>query len=248
MAGLISAVLKSVGVILLSPFKDPSLIWQIAPIFLLWGVMIFYFGTHKHEELGWNTALGNGVSLFWIIISAMQYIFSNSSSEFTYTKFFLIMVIAIYAIFIVIISFKHTFSDKLTYALASPSPVYYFSAIVLLYAHDLFSLSIPMLIAIVALFVALLIVLRIFRLFLPEMKEDDDSMDSFDSKDSFGDVGGSSKSDAATDDFKFDEPSLANNDSSNLAQNAPNNFDLSENKQIGQNISQSKNNFDDFKF
>lgn len=209
MVGLISAVLKDVVVIIAAPFHDPSLIWQIAPIFLLWTVMIFYFGTHKHEKLGWNTALGNGVSLFWIIISAMQYIFSNSSLEFTYTKFFLIMVIAIYAIFIVIISFKHTFSQKVTYAFASPSPVYYFSAIVLLYAHNLISLTIPMLIAIATLFVILLIILRLFELTLPEMKEEneDDSMESFDSKDSFGDVGESSKKDSVTDDFKFDEPS-----------------------------------------
>ena len=201
------AVLRDVGVIIAAPFQDPSLIWQIAPIFLLWAVMIFYFGTHKHEELGWNTALGNGVSLFWIIISAMQYIFSNSSSEFTYTKFFLIMVIAIYAIFIVIISFKHTFSQKVTYAFASPSPVYFFSAMVLLYAHDLISLSLSMFIAVVSLFVVLLIILRLLELILPEMKEDDDSMDSFDSKDSFGDVGGSSKPDTGMDDFKFDDPS-----------------------------------------
>jgi len=245
--GLINAVLGNVGVILAAPFQDPSLIWQIAPIFLLWGVMMFYFGTHKHEKLGWNTALGNGISLFWIIISAMQFIFSNSSSEFTYTKFFLIMVIAIYAIFIIIISFKHTFSDKFTYALASPSPVYYFSAIVLLYAHDLFSLSFPMLIAITALFVVLLIILRIFRLFLPEMKEEDNNMDSFDSKDSFGDIGGSSKSDTAMDDFKFDESSSPDA-SSDFPQNTPISSDLSASKQVGQNPSQSNNDFDDLKF
>ena len=204
MAGLVSLVLHDILVLLAAPFQKVSLLWQLAPIFFIWTIMVFYFGTHKHEKLGWNTSLGNGISLFWIVVSGMQYIFASGSDDFAYTKFFLIMVIALYSLFIIVTSFRHSFSDKLTYALASPSPVYYFSAIVLLYAHDVIYVSTSMIIAIFVLFVLLLLFIRLIRAFLPEMKEDDSS-DSF-ASDSFGDVGKNSGADTGMDDFNFEEP------------------------------------------
>lgn len=190
-----------------APFKELSLLWQLAPIFLVWAVMIFYFGTHKKEKLGWNTAVGNGISLFWIIVSALQHIFADKSAEFTYTKFFLIGIIALYSMIIVYTSFKHSFSDKFIYAIASPTPVYYFSAIVLLYAHNLIALTWSSIVAIAVLFVFVLILVKLVEVFLPEMKEDEDdnkddlSSNSFD--DSFKDLdNGESK----LDDFTFNEP------------------------------------------
>lgn len=219
------AVFQNTLTLVKAPFQDISLVWQLAPIFLVWVIMVFYFGTHKKEKLGWNTALGNGISLFWIIISALQHIFANGSLEFTYTKFFLILVIALYSVFIIYISFKHNFSDGFTYALASPTPVYYFSAIVLLYAHNLILLTFPMLVAILLFFIFVLLLIRIIKAFLPEMKEDesDDDLGSFDSKDdSFKDLSNDfSSKNSSSDDFKFDDnsqdPSSTNlNSDSNL--------------------------------
>ena len=48
--------------------KDYSVLWVILPIFLFWIMLEFYFDTHKEETLGWNTAFGNGLSLFGVLL------------------------------------------------------------------------------------------------------------------------------------------------------------------------------------
>lgn len=57
--------------IALAPLKQPELIPSVLPLVLGAAVIELYFGKYKHEELGWNTSVGNaiiwvstGVSLF----------------------------------------------------------------------------------------------------------------------------------------------------------------------------------------
>ncbi len=169
---ILSGIFPALLEIAKAPLAKPSLIWQLAPILCIWILVEFYFGTHKKERLGWNTALSNGISLFWIVISGMQHIFSDVEL-FTWLKFGLISLIALYSIFIVYISFKHTFKPKLTFLFASPTPLFYFSALVLLFAHDLIKLNITMFIAIALLFIVIVIFVTILKKLLPEMKEED---------------------------------------------------------------------------
>ena len=168
----VTAVLFALKNLILSLFREPTLIWQIAPILFLWIVLMFYFSTHKQEQLGWNTSLANGISLFWVIISALQYIFSNGREFFTWSKFILFFLITLYSLFIVYIAFHHLFSARITYVLASYNAIYYFSIISLLYAHDLIYLDIAMLIAIIILFGFILLIVRLLDEYLPEMRED----------------------------------------------------------------------------
>ena len=237
---LMIEVLKSLIELIILPFKEPSLLWQLSPIFLIWIFMTFYFGTHKHEQLGWNTALGNGISLFWIIISALQFIFENELKEFTITKFYLIIIITIYAVFIIYSSFKHLLSDKLTYALASPTPIYYFSALTLLYAHNLVDITIPTIIAIIILFIIIMIVIKLIETILPEMKEDEEENESTFKEDDFSTKDFDLKDDkdfnndgfAETGDFKPIENDPFNNQENPPINNEINSNTYDPNKQI----------------
>ena len=51
--------------IVLVPSYNPDVIWSIAPLFFGLVLMQMYFGKYKTEQLGWNTAFGNSVSLMW---------------------------------------------------------------------------------------------------------------------------------------------------------------------------------------
>lgn len=170
----VTDVLFSLKNIILSLFREPTLIWQIAPVLFLWFILIFYFSTHKHEKLGWNTSLANGVSLFWVVISAFQYIFSNGREFFTWSKFIFFLLITAYALFIVYISFHHLFSARVTYLLASYNAIYYFSLIALLFAHDLIHFDLATTSAVFLLFGFMLLIVRLLTEYLPEMREDYD--------------------------------------------------------------------------
>ena len=173
-------VLHSLWLIVKAPLSRPELLWQLAPVILMWGVMEVYFGLHKKEELGWNTALGNGISLFWIIISAMQFIFNNKEHVFSWDRFYVILFITIYAIFLIYISFRHSFSAKFTYVMGAPTMIYFFSYIALIYAFGLIDASLPMITAIALLLGLVIGSETIFKALLPNEDNSDDTKDDFD--------------------------------------------------------------------
>lgn len=158
--------------LLLAGFREPSLLWQVAPILLLWVILVFYFATHKHEKLGWNTSLANGISLFWVVVSGMQHIFSDDGAHFSWVKFIVFSIITVYALAIVYVSFQHKLPATWTYGLASHNLIYYLSYLSILYAHDMIYPTLPMVVAIVLLFGMVLLAVFFLHKLLPAMKED----------------------------------------------------------------------------
>lgn len=126
--------------ILTAPFRNTNILWQLAPVIILWMIIEIYFDTHKREQLGWNTAIGNSISLSWISLAAIQQLFASKSASlysgithFKWSTFFLILVFLLYAIFIAFISFMHSFSPEVTYVLAYPTIVYFLSIVAILF-------------------------------------------------------------------------------------------------------------------
>ena len=171
-------MLSGIGHIFKAPFVDLSALWVITPLVVFWIILELYFDTHKKEELGWNTALGNGISMFWITVQLMKYLFESSAQRFTWPKFAIILAILLYGIFVSYISFSHKFSSKITYALSSPTPVYFFSGTAVLWAYGSLQISLWVLIDLFILFGILLLIVFILRKILPESEKDSDSDDS----------------------------------------------------------------------
>ncbi|MBT7902314.1 hypothetical protein HN587_00505 [Candidatus Woesearchaeota archaeon] len=190
--------------IIKAPFNDLSALWVLAPIVLLWIVLIMYFDTHKKEELGWNTALGNGISLFWINIDLMRYMFSNHFEKFAWSKFGVVLFVLAYAGFITYISFAHKFSPKITYALAYPTPIYYLAFIAILWTYGGLSFGMWVIIDLILIYGVLELVGLLLKKLLPESPKDDAESESSSSSGSdFGDLGSSSSSssDSSKSDF-----------------------------------------------
>lgn len=126
---------KSFVDIIKPAFVDPSILWFLGPVFLFWFIFEVYFSRYKKEELGWNTALGNGLSVFWIIIVSIKYLFENHLENFEWIKFIALLTIMIYAIFIIINSFSHKIREKVSFLLASPTITYYLSGVAILWTY-----------------------------------------------------------------------------------------------------------------
>ncbi len=116
-------------------FIDPSLFWYLGPILLFWLVLEIYFSKYKKEELGWNTALGNGLSVFWVLIISMKYLFDNHMENFEWTKFIALIAIMLYATFIVLNAFSHKLRAKVSFLLASPTATYFLSGLAIIWTH-----------------------------------------------------------------------------------------------------------------
>jgi hypothetical protein len=158
--------------ILKSPFVDLSILWVLIPIISLWLVLEIYFGRYKSESLGWNTALGNGISLLWVNIENMRYLFSQQPENFL-VRFIPVGMIIFYGIFIVYISFTHKFSSKITYALAAPTPIYFLSSVSALWGHGSLKLTWFVIFDLFMLYLFCLIIFTLIRRFLPEVSEEE---------------------------------------------------------------------------
>lgn len=116
-------------------FRDFSLIWYLGPILLFWLILEIYFSEYKKEELGWNTALGNGLSVFWVLIISMKFLFDNKLENFEWVKFFGLIAIMLYATFIIFNSFTHKLGTHVSFLLASPTATYFLSGLAIVWTH-----------------------------------------------------------------------------------------------------------------
>ncbi len=155
-----------------TPFRGHHLWWQLAPIFLLWVVLEIYFDRHKHEELGWNTALGNAITLFWISISGMQQLFNHRPNEpFLWSNAFMVALIMLYALFVTYISFGHKLGARVTYVLAYPTIIYYLSMFAIFWGYKALAVNKYILLVFVLFFLVVWGARWLFFWLLPEASD-----------------------------------------------------------------------------
>ena len=135
--------------------KDISILWLIAPVVLFWAVLEIYFGRHKKEELGWNTALGNGLSTFWVSIICMRFLFEEQFKNFEISKFIIVASIFFYGFIVVFNSFSHKLKKKIVFLLASPTPIYFFSLVTILWTYGLLPINKWIIIDLIILYVVI---------------------------------------------------------------------------------------------
>jgi hypothetical protein len=172
-------------------FIDFSLFWYLGPILLFWLILEIYFSRYKTEELGWNTALGNGLSVFWIITICMKYLFDNHLENFHWGKFAALITMLLYAVFIIVNSFSHKLRDKVSFLLASPTATYYLSGVAVLWTYGKLQITVWVLIALVLFYGFVLLVELILKKIIKAKETGGFGTDSLKSnQDNLGGLGG----------------------------------------------------------
>ena len=154
-----------------APFKSLDALWILIPLFILWIVLEIYFARFKKEELGWNTALANGITLGWLTLEGMRGLFEAKPENF-WLRFIANSVIILYAMIIIYGSFTHKISSKWNFVLASPTPVYYLGIFSVMWGFGTLEVNRYVLIDLVILFVVVVILLKVFRHFVKPAKEE----------------------------------------------------------------------------
>ena len=167
----VDEMIKALNEIGYSFTKDVSLWWYLAPVILLWLALEIYFGKYKKEQLGWNTSLGNAVTLTWISVESMRFLFDTQPSNF-WLRFSLIIAVLLYAILIIYFSFSHKISPKATYTLASPNATYFLCMVTILWGHGVLVLTPWVLLDLFILYILLLIFFWIVKKVMPEAKKE----------------------------------------------------------------------------
>lgn len=151
---------------------DLSILWLLAPIFIIWIFLEIYFGMFKSEKLGWNNTLGNGVTLLWIGVDSMRYIFSAQRVGDFWPRFIIFGIMVFYSIILIYISFNRRLGETLTYALGSTTPIYFLSSVAVLWSYGQLKIDRWVFLDFAFIFILLLVVFYVFRKFIPQSQLD----------------------------------------------------------------------------
>jgi len=171
MADIWTNVLNGFKEIFSAPLRDLSILWLLVPIISFWLVMEIYFGRYKEEKLGWNSALGYGLSMFWIVVISFKTMFENSFELFSIDKLLFVIFVAIYSGFIIFISFTHRLKEKIFFLFTSPTLVYYLFGIALLWINGLLNITLWVIVDLVIFYMLILIFELILKKIIPSAPE-----------------------------------------------------------------------------
>ncbi|MFA5406763.1 MAG: type II CAAX endopeptidase family protein [Candidatus Nanoarchaeia archaeon] len=141
MGFLFFQVIPTAVSIIIAPFTNPGMLWIVTPLLISMTLMQLYFGRHRQEELGWNTAFGNSIALIFVSINLLQFIsnqygFSalNPFAPVT-NKLYLVIGLALVSVAQLIINYFHLISKKIAFFINSsiPTNMTAYVAIVLVY-------------------------------------------------------------------------------------------------------------------
>jgi len=114
--------------ILISPWLHRETLWMVIPLTVLLFFIEAYFGRNKTEQLGWEGAFANAVSLFWIAILLIKFLIeSTPSAQLFYGQslrgFVLIGVMFIWSLVLIISDYFHSLPKRFAYIISSPIPI-----------------------------------------------------------------------------------------------------------------------------
>lgn len=135
-----------------------------------------YFGRYRDEELGWNSAFGNSISLLWVSIILFKFLLDKYSLQELYFgnqygKFLLISLLALWVLILFVFNFFHVLPKKLAFIVSSASSVYILAYIVISLIVGDFSLNKEIVFSSLLLFVILLGIIQIINYLIPAAKE-----------------------------------------------------------------------------
>ena len=144
--------------------------------------------------------------MFWIGMNLMTYLFTNQRHQFTWMRFSAVVVIVAYSLFISYISFAHKFNAKTVFMLASPTPIYFISAITVVWAYGSLTMNGWVILDLMIIFPIVLGIEVLIRHFTPDKdagKGDDTQAPSETLNGPAQGIPGQDSSQGLPDDFKF---------------------------------------------
>jgi hypothetical protein len=144
---------------------------------------------YKGEKLGWNTALGNGLNLFWVVVISLKDLFTKNLELFSIDKLIAVIVIAVYSGFIISVSFTHKLKENIFFLFASPTTIYYLSGITILWIHGLINITLWVIIDLIIFYTVLMIFEIIMRKLISPASKDSGMEDAGIGDTGLGDAG-----------------------------------------------------------
>jgi hypothetical protein len=124
-------VLPRVNTFFTTPFQHTEIFWTVLPLLVTAFFIEIYFGRHKTEELGWNTAFANCISLLWVTTALVRFMYEEYGSWVFFTwdptgktpTVLLIIALGMWGLLLAIFNYYHVLPKGISFFISSAIPV-----------------------------------------------------------------------------------------------------------------------------
>ncbi len=156
-------------------------LWILLPLVVTFFLIELYFRRYRRETLGWESAVGNSLVLFFVAITLFSYLDRNNllfgvsslSSEIfpiALTKSIITFFILLESILLILLDFFHLMPKKIAFGISSSMIINIISIMCVLLVYSELPLDIVTILAILFLIAVLILVLNLISPLVPEKK------------------------------------------------------------------------------
>ncbi len=160
------------------PYDHHEVLWAIAPLAITLLLVQIYFGRHKQEELGWESAYGNSIVLIFVVVDLIRHLIQRygfdaviQSGNEAFYKLIIVAVIFTIAIILFFIDFFHSISKKISFFLSSSLFIVFVAYLAIVSVYSDITFDRHTLITAILFFIVLYIFFNIFRWLVPPSPE-----------------------------------------------------------------------------
>jgi hypothetical protein len=173
---MVSEYLKLIWDIFIAPFTSTHILWIVLPLIIILILIHLYFGRYRTEELGWNSAFGNSISLLWVSAILWRFLLDKYrwttliSEPEAMKSLIVIGILTLWVLILLVFNFFHIVPRKFAFIISSADSVYILAYIIIAAIVGGFVLDEKTLIAAIGLFIIMLIALQLIKHLIPISK------------------------------------------------------------------------------
>jgi len=156
-------IFQRLAEILISPLKDPAMLWEVLPLLISIIVIVLYFGRYKNEQLGWNSALTNSLILIYVGTNLLYYLYLTESLSI-FSEYTLVAIsVAAVGLSLAFLNYHHILPKKLSFGLASVLPTNFLAFLAIVFVHGHLEIDISSVIASLILFAIVFLIIKLVQ-------------------------------------------------------------------------------------
>lgn len=144
-------------------YNDPSIVWLLFPIFLLWIASEIYYGEYQQEAGGFSSIFTGAISLLWVGFISMRFIFHDYLDILNAPIFWVVVAFMVYGFVIMYIAFRHALDKRILKIIAPMRLIYFLSISIILWGVGRLKLDFYVMIALFLIFIVLSLLFFILR-------------------------------------------------------------------------------------
>jgi hypothetical protein len=170
------------------PISNPDMLWILLPLLATMFLIELYFGRYKEETLGWNSAVGNSIVLFFVAVNLFSYLYRSGlliSVSFIPPQLFatalkksiITFIILLESILLLFLNFFHLMPKSLAFGVSSAMIVNFTGVIAILLVYSDTPIDIVTLLAVLLIFICVAIFFKIIQALEPKASSKDEEED-----------------------------------------------------------------------